>query len=224
MKLAIIAPTANIEFISEHTDFDVAFGYPTMRFSDYVYAFENQAYMQREIHLMQLPSNFVRLDHYIMAARRINPQFMASTPYDDAQRSLEEYLQFIPATPRDVKLLPVVTEYDTEQTIAIYAETTGLRYITAQAAEKAPLKFVHTSHVFGMPTTETIKQKRPISVITAYPVILAQVGYAFDNEPAMVPPTMQPDWFNHPLNDKQLALAVENIKQLRAAITSKNNA
>lgn len=229
MQLGIIAPSDDIEFISEHTDFDVAMGYMAMRYNEYLRIIQGQKFLGRDIYLLQQPSNIIRDDYYFATARRTQPKLMATTPQMDAAQQYECYMAYVQAA-RDVKelkdttIIPYITNRDDERNVAIYSGTDQDHFVQWDTLQNLPLKFVHSGIVVGYPGIEELQRTRPKALITAWPIILAQMGLMFtiDHDHATGPNlTLTPDWFCVPLTDDALALAMENIKELRNAIANR---
>lgn len=228
MKLGIICPLDSIEFIAEHTDFDVALGYMAMRYNKYLAQFINQGIIKRDIALLQMPERPIRADHYLTTARRLQPTYWSTTPKVNPAEQLHEFMHTLGVKRRyeeftDTLVLPYIGPTEDEATLSIYTETTKYRFVHWSRVEELPLKFSHASIIVGMVPPSVLRKIKPFGFITLYPILCAQRGLTLLDENGELYPIQlmltTPDWILTPLTDNALALAVENIKELRSVIS-----
>ena len=226
MKLSIIAPLANMEFIAEYTDFDVALGYMALRYERYMRTLQSLKFLRREIHLTHMPGHIIRDDYYFTAGRRIKPNIMVTPPGQNEEDAYEKYLLYLRSAKNyeelsNTKIVPLITSATDEKLIALYNEIAKLKYVQWNVFKDLPLKFAHTSIVLGMTNPDDLKTAKPVGLVTAVPVMYAQLGHNITDDVALpIEMEITPDWMLRPLDDSALALAVENIKELRNVVAN----
>lgn len=232
MKLGIITPLNDIFHISEHTDFTIVLGYMAMRYNEYLQEIQSEIVLPgdcRNVALIQMPGYVIRHDYYFATARRIQPKYMGLAPQPSAHLNIQLYLEMVAAKQKyeeldSTTILPLVGPTDDENSIAIWGETTPRRLLMWDMVEKVPLKFSHGSTILGMIPPHQLQKIRPHGLITAYPILCAQAGLScFDEDGVarhqVIRQVISPEWVLRPLTDRQLALAVENIKELKSVIS-----
>lgn len=230
MKLGIITPLNDTLYLSEYTDFDVALGYMAMRYNEYRIAMLMQTTLRRDLMLIQMPGYSIRPDYYIAAARRLRPKYMGLIPQISTQLSVQIYLEAIAMKRKyeeleNTTVIPTIGEIDNGDSVAIWSEMAPHRLLLWDIVKSVPLKFSHGSMILGMIPKQSIQQIRPRALITAYPVLCAQRGLSCFDEDGDKRVINQwgisPEWMLQPLTDKQLALAVENIKELKSVVDNR---
>lgn len=229
MKVGIIAPIEDAEFISEHTDFDVALGYMATRYREYLRVMQSLRFMKRDIYLIQHPRYIIREDYYLTGAQRMQPKVMAPTLRDTSNEQYESYTNLIRAKNRNPELdntiiLPFINEYDDETNISAYVEISKRCFLMWNLADVVPLRIAHDAIIVGMPTLDVLHKVKPYGIITAIPIIFAKnnISIAETDEDlvtgALYQDSLEPDWFLHNLTNEALSLAVENVKELRNVV------
>lgn len=229
MKLGIISPHDNTEYLAEFTDFDVCLGYMAMRYPRYLEIMQSLRFMKRDMILMQMPDHIIRGDFYLTTVRRVEPQTVVTphAPGQDAQTQFDYFMEYLDIVNRNAEILkfevaPYITLADDERNLTRYEEITKNWFVQWDAAQKLSTKFIHHSTVVGTPDIGVLRKKKPVALITAMPIMLAQLGTTINTETVttMASRNFSPDWFLRPLTDEQLKLAVENIKELRNVVTN----
>lgn len=204
-----------------------------MRYNEYLQEIQSEIVLPRDcrnVALIQMPGYVIRHDYYFATARRIQPKYMGLAPQPSAHLNVDLYLEMVAAKQKyeeldSTTILPLVGPTDDENSIAIWSETTPRRLLIWSMVHNVPLKFSHGSTILGIVSPEILRKIRPHSIITAYPILCAQQGWScFDNDDELLSSFnfgITPEWVLRPLTDRQLSLAVENIKELKSVVDNR---